>query len=84
MSFHSLEDRIVKNFFRYSSNSRPRESRYFPEIEEHNSTFEIVTKKPIVPSFDERLENSRSTSAKCRIAIRTGQPYKNKTQMAHQ
>ena len=84
VSFHSLEDRIVKNFFRYSSSSRPRESRYFPEIEEHNSTFEIITKKPIVPSFDERLENSRSTSAKCRIAIRTGQPYKNKTQMAHQ
>jgi 16S rRNA (cytosine1402-N4)-methyltransferase len=57
ISFHSLEDRIVKNTFKeLSLNS---------EI-----PFEIITKKPIVPSEEEILNNSRSRSAKLRIIER--------------
>ncbi|MBU4482059.1 16S rRNA (cytosine(1402)-N(4))-methyltransferase RsmH [Candidatus Parcubacteria bacterium] len=54
ISFHSSEDRIVKN--------------YFKEIGKgENKIVEILTKKPIVPSFDEIRENPRSRSAKMRV-----------------
>ncbi len=52
ISFHSLEDRIVKNFFRKRKN---------------NGEAETLSKKPIVPSREEILENPRSRSAKLRI-----------------
>lgn len=52
ISFHSLEDRIVKNFFR----DRAKEERA-----------EIITKKPITPSEEEIAENPRSRSAKLRV-----------------
>ncbi|HSX38850.1 MAG TPA: 16S rRNA (cytosine(1402)-N(4))-methyltransferase RsmH [Chlamydiales bacterium] len=51
ISFHSLEDRIVKNAFR--------------EAKEH---LEIITKKPVGPTDQERKENPRSRSAKLRVA----------------
>lgn len=53
ISFHSLEDRIVKNFFKEQS-----------EI----NKLQILTKKPIVPTKEEILKNSRSRSAKLRAA----------------
>jgi 16S rRNA (cytosine1402-N4)-methyltransferase len=53
ISFHSLEDRIVKNFIR-------RDDR-----------LHAVTRKPIVPSAEERAQNPRSRSAKLRVAERT-------------
>ena len=56
ISFHSLEDRIVKNFFKENSDS---------------GQLEILTKKPIVPSDDEININPRSRSSKLRIAERT-------------
>lgn len=55
ISFHSLEDRIVKNFFR----ERAREKK-----------LEILTKKPLVPDWREAQENPRSRSAKLRAAIK--------------
>ena len=57
ISFHSLEDRIVKNLFKESS-----ESVDLP--------VQILTKKPIVPSDEEILNNSRSRSAKLRVLER--------------
>ena len=70
ISFHSLEDRIVKNFLRNSSVSYPKSNRYYPEFNLPNPTFEIVTRKPIIASKNERKNNPRASSAKCRIAIR--------------
>ncbi len=55
ISFHSLEDRIVKNFFRDSSKE---------------DSLKILTKKPIIPSEDEVNLNFRSRSAKLRAAIK--------------
>ena len=55
ISYHSLEDRIVKNFFRDLARAE-------------NPTIKIVTKKPIVPSSKEVLDNPRSRSAKLRVA----------------
>lgn len=59
ISFHSLEDRIVKNFFKENSDS-----------ENLSATLKILTKKPIVPSEEEVAENPRSRSSKLRIAER--------------
>ncbi len=57
ISFHSLEDRIVKNFLREQQN---------------RGSLKILTKKPIVASDEEVKMNSRSRSAKLRAAIKTG------------
>ena len=62
ISFHSLEDRIVKKYFR---DNKIKKNTSF-----HNNKnwgFEILTKKPIVPSKFEVLENNRSRSAKLRV-----------------
>ncbi|MFH1668135.1 MAG: 16S rRNA (cytosine(1402)-N(4))-methyltransferase RsmH [Candidatus Komeilibacteria bacterium] len=67
ISYHSLEDRIVKNFFKQEAKECicPPE---FPEcICRHQKTVKIITKKPIVPSTGELKTNPRSRSAKMRI-----------------
>ena len=59
LSYHSLEDRIVKNFFKSKT------------LGDNNSTtkrFKILTPKPLQPSFEEIESNSRSRSAKLRVA----------------
>ena len=56
ITYHSLEDRIVKNFFRNGK---------------ADGTFEILTRKPILPSEEEIEDNGRSRSAKLRCAQRT-------------
>lgn len=68
ISFHSLEDRIVKDTFRYLFKrcTCPPE---FPQcICDKKREIEIITRKPIIPSSDEIKENKRSRSAKLRIA----------------
>jgi 16S rRNA (cytosine1402-N4)-methyltransferase len=71
ISFHSLEDRIVKDFFREQSKDRvnpPYERIY--EVE-RKATLKEVNRKPIVPSDDEIKNNPRARSAKLRIAEKT-------------
>ena len=69
VSFQSLEDRIVKDFFNHNSGKRWRSSRHYPELPDKLATqLKIITKKPILPSASEILENPRSRSAKLRIA----------------
>lgn len=71
VSFHSLEDKIVKDYLRYASGQRAQGSRYVPE--QHNPdpiTFKMITRKPIVPTQDELRHNIRSRSAKLRVAER--------------
>jgi 16S rRNA (cytosine1402-N4)-methyltransferase len=68
ISFHSLEDRIVKNFFR----DHGREWLDQPEWPEprRNPVFDlnVITGKPIEPGEDEQRANPRSRSAKLRVA----------------
>ena len=69
VSFQSLEDRIVKDFFNHNSGKRWRSSRHYPELPDKMATqLKIITKKPILPSASEILENPRSRSAKLRVA----------------
>lgn len=66
ITFHSLEDRLVKNFFRRGSFDEPDENP-FTNVQRVNDLI-VVTKKPIVPTDDELKQNPRSRSAKLRIA----------------
>jgi 16S rRNA (cytosine1402-N4)-methyltransferase len=66
ISFHSLEDRIVKNFFRRGSFDEPEENP-FMKTEQVNE-LKVITKKPIVPADKEMKLNPRSGSAKLRVA----------------
>jgi 16S rRNA (cytosine1402-N4)-methyltransferase len=69
ITFHSLEDRMVKQFFKVGS-FEP--AAFHPFNNNHQQTvLTIVTKKPIVPSLSEQQQNPRSRSAKLRIAERT-------------
>ena len=70
VSFHSIEDKIVKNFF-YKCLQNTSSSRHLPELPKKNPSLEILTKKPILPSSKEIYINKRSRSAKLRIAKRT-------------
>ena len=66
ITFHSLEDRLVKNFFRRGSFNEPEENPFINT--ETVNEFIIITKKPVVPSPEEIKQNSRSASAKLRVA----------------
>lgn len=70
ITFHSLEDRIVKKFFK--ENSEVNELvKGLPAIPEaYKPKLKLITKKPILPSTQELAENSRSKSAKLRVAER--------------
>lgn len=66
ITFHSLEDRLVKNFLRRGSFDEPEENP-FVNIEPINE-LKLITRKPIIPSEEEIKRNSRSRSSKLRIA----------------
>jgi len=69
VSFQSLEDRIVKDFFNHNSGKRWRSSRHYPELADLGPiTFKLITKKPIRPQEREIRKNPRSRSAKLRVA----------------
>ena len=70
VSFHSIEDRIIKKFFLKSSKNNPI-SRHLPHANINSHSLKIITKKPILPSSKEILINKRSRSAKLRVAERT-------------
>ena len=73
VSFHSIEDRIIKNFFLKCSQNKNL-SRHIPDIPSKNHSLKILTKKPILPSASEIKYNTRSRSAKLRVAERTAFP----------
>tara|TARA_Y100000590_G_scaffold451956_1_gene594245 strand:+ start:992 stop:1945 length:954 start_codon:yes stop_codon:yes gene_type:complete len=71
ISFHSLEDRIVKNFFKQNSGKIYNKSRYLPQEEPNNNIskkLKIITKKVIKPMSQEIKLNYLSRSAKLRVA----------------
>ena len=69
VSFHSLEDKIVKYFFKSLSETKSV-SRYMPKTKEKVNLFKLINKKPIIPSSQEIIENPSSRSAKLRSAIK--------------
>lgn len=71
VSFHSLEDRIVKQFLTQYSDTRPRASRHAPDMgHAPRAAFRLLTNRPQTPSADEIATNPRARSAKLRIAER--------------
>jgi len=69
VSFHSIEDKITKFFFNnYSKNENS--SRYFPETNKNNIYFNLLNKKPIIPSKEEISLNPPSRSSKLRYGIK--------------
>lgn len=71
VSFHSLEDRLVKQFMREAAGNIPRPSRHQPILEITPAPLlKIVTSKPIRPSADEVATNPRARSARLRVARR--------------
>jgi 16S rRNA (cytosine1402-N4)-methyltransferase len=73
VSFHSLEDRIVKNFLAERGKSGGG-SRHLPEIAQSTPSFRILTKRPVTADDDELRANPRARSAKLRAAERTDAP----------
>ena len=74
VTFHSLEDRIVKRFLHARSGAGPRGNRYAPEQEQDAPRFTLMGRKAITASKEEVAANPRSRSAKLRLARRTGAP----------
>jgi 16S rRNA (cytosine1402-N4)-methyltransferase len=70
VTFHSIEDRIVKRFFQSRSGSKSG-SRYAPLVEDVDAQFILKSRKPIRASEEEIALNPRSRSAKLRIGWRT-------------
>jgi 16S rRNA (cytosine1402-N4)-methyltransferase len=76
VSFHSIEDKIVKYFFSNFSSNRSKPSRYFPENRDINtSLFDKYKNKIFKPSDKEIVKNSPSRSAKLRYAIRSSNDF---------
>ena len=74
VSFHSLEDRIVKRFLRDAANANARASRHMPDVPAASpATFASVS-KAIRPGEAETLRNPRARSATLRAAVRTAAP----------
>lgn len=65
ITYHSLEDRLVKNIMKTGNTEGEEEKDFFGKS---NSPYKLITRKPIIPSTQEQESNPRSRSAKLRIA----------------
>jgi len=74
VTFHSLEDRIVKRFLQARSGTGPKGSRYAPDQATDAARFDLIGRKAIVAGKDEVARNPRARSAKLRLARRTSAP----------
>ena len=74
VTFHSLEDKIVKYFFK-SLSEKKSVSRYLPKTDDTETLFKILKKKPIIPKAKELKENLPSRSAKLRYIIKKDNFY---------
>jgi len=80
VTFHSLEDKIVKYFFKNLSENKSV-SRYEPDIKKKELFFLMPQKKPIIPSDQEIKENQPSRSAKLRYVIKNKESYEIETDL---
>lgn len=74
VTFHSIEDRMVKRFLQMRAGRTGGGSRYAPEVQSDAPQFELVTRKAVGPDDEELAENPRARSAKLRVARRTDAP----------
>jgi 16S rRNA (cytosine1402-N4)-methyltransferase len=75
VAFHSLEDRVVKEFLRRRSDTAPRGSRHLPDAGSGPAaSFRQLTRKPIRPGATEEARNPRARSARLRAAERLAAP----------
>jgi 16S rRNA (cytosine1402-N4)-methyltransferase len=76
VTFHSLEDRIVKRFFTRCATPPKEGSRHLPERkrEEFLPSFQLLNRRPVEPSEDEVRSNPRARSARLRAGVRTDAP----------
>jgi 16S rRNA (cytosine1402-N4)-methyltransferase len=78
VTFHSLEDKIVKYFFKSLSENKSI-SRYVPKVDQKELFFSMPQKKPITPTGQEISENQPSRSAKLRYVIKNKETYEIET-----
>lgn len=71
VSFHSLEDRLVKTFLSEQAGVKRHVNKYASDVSTSMGDFKMITKKPIVANADELRQNPRSNCAKLRIGERT-------------
>ena len=83
VTFHSLEDKIVKYFFKSLSENKSI-SRYSPVVKQADTLFNLIQKKPITPSEEEVSENPPSRSAKFRYVIKKKDFYNFDTDIEEQ
>jgi 16S rRNA (cytosine1402-N4)-methyltransferase len=74
VTFHSLEDRIVKRFFQIASGAEPAANRYAPARAETTARFAMVARGAVAPDDAELAANPRARSAKLRMGRRTAAP----------
>ncbi len=75
VAFHSLEDRLVKDFLRQRSGGGAQPSRHLPTAgRARPPSFRLLSKKPITPDADELAANPRARSSRLRVAERTDAP----------
>ena len=72
VSFHSLEDRAVKDFVRVRAGRTPAPSRHAPPAESRAATLRDLTRRPVAPSAAEIAANPRARSARLRVAEKLG------------
>jgi len=70
VAFHSLEDRIVKQFLSAHGTAAPRSSRHAPDMRRGGASFRLLTRRPLTPGDAEIQSNPRARSARLRAAIR--------------
>ena len=75
ISFHSIEDKIIKFYFKNFSKNRSRSNKYFPENNDRLTLFNNYKNKVIKASQKEVKRNPRSRSAKLRVAIRSADKF---------
>jgi 16S rRNA (cytosine1402-N4)-methyltransferase len=74
VTFHSLEDRIVKRFLQLASGHEANANRYAPAKTDTTARFDLITRRAVTADADELARNPRSRSAKLRVARRTAAP----------
>ena len=74
VTFHSLEDRVVKKFLAQAAGQEGHANRYAPALAQEAPRFELVTRRATAPDEAELAANPRARSAKLRVARRTAAP----------